>query len=1390
MNVICDFCGAYHWIQERTANSSISNPQFETCCKQGDVDLPLFNQPPPLILDLLQSNNRRGREFRQNIRQYNSALAFTSINCKTTDRNASGSGIQCFQIHGELYHMHGPLRPGPDQTPAYAQLYFYDPAYATEIRARRNRNLDPQLLRQLTDMLHEVNNPFIQLYKTAAERLADQQVPGSQLRVVLNPQMRLVLEAGVDRRRENLPTVEEVAVIIPDETGDPSGRDIILASRNGPQGVDGLRRVPTTTPAYVPMHYVLMFPRGDNGWGLSLQLRCGHKERKRTRLTQAMFSRFYLHPRRHSRVVPFAFHKLFQQYVVDAWAVCEQSKLAWVRNNQSTLRRDIYRGVADAIANAAVNGTEMGSRVVLPSNFVGSARHYNLCFQNSMAIVRWAGHPTLFITMTANPKWAEILRELGPNETAADRPDLVVRIFYLKIKELMRELESGIFGKYRGMVHSIEYQKRGLPHCHILLFLYPNDRDRMLSAAVVDRVISAELPLPEDDTDGSLTAVVEGMMTHGPCGADNPQATCMVTKQPGSPAVCSKKFPKDFREEMVVGENGYPQYRRRDNGRFIEKTCKGQKIKLDNRWVVPYNPYLSRKYGCHTNVEVCASVKAVKYIHKYIYKGTDRATFQLSSDNNDEVSQYLHGRYISPAEAIWRLNEFLTHAEYPPVVPLHLHLPDEQTVTWEEDATEEDIRKKLTDAGSTLTAFFKYNTDHSNGRDCLYQDFPTQFVYDKKKKAWHQRKKKGEIAIGRIYFCSPRDTERYYMRLLLTVVPGATSFEFLRTVAGFEHPTFQAACIALGLLQDDSCWVQCFEEARVFASGTKLRDMFVLALMYGPVTDPGALWEQFRDDICDDLEHALRRLGFTDEITPSVYHSYGIFLLERQLNDHGSTVRNFPGLPAPEMNRWSALTSNGLLAAELGYDPMEQDGLEFEQVQKLNDGQYEAFNTITSKIRDDPQNAHFFLQGPAGTGKTFLYQCLCYHYRAQSKVVICVASSGIAALLLPGGRTAHSRFKIPINADETTVCKMTKTDQLGSLMRQTALIIWDEVPMQNKRDFEAVDRTLRDVCSDESMFGGIPTVFGGDFAQILPVVKGGRADTVAACLQRSFLWDGLDVLTLRENMRVRNDPANAEFINWVRKLSTDESMVGNIKLLDDIAQYRSTDSFLDHVYPAEMLRNAHLNLDTFRTRAILSVRNVTVAEINEAILDKLEGNVMEFLSGDTAEVPQDGIETPPPELLQSFNPSSLPPSRLKLKIGAPVILIRNLYPKHGLCNGTRMVVTKMRKHCIEVRLLGGEFHGQTHLIPKIKTSSTEGELPYVVTRFQLPVRLCFAMTINKSQGQSFETVGVDLRLPVFTHGQLYVALSRVTSVTRLSVLLEDNKQPGTLNCIFPEVLLR
>ena len=162
--------------------------------------------------------------------------------------------------------------------------------------------------------------------------------------------------------------------------------------------------------------------------------------------------------------------RLLQQLVVDCWAAAEQLNLRWLRTHQATIRADLYQGLADALQNDNLDANQLGRRIVLPSSFTGSDCHMSQLYQDSMAIAREFGPASYFITVTANPQWQEIQSALLLGQAANDRPDLVVRVFHKKLSLLLRHLKS-VFGHQVACVHAIEYQKRGLPHAHILLWI-------------------------------------------------------------------------------------------------------------------------------------------------------------------------------------------------------------------------------------------------------------------------------------------------------------------------------------------------------------------------------------------------------------------------------------------------------------------------------------------------------------------------------------------------------------------------------------------------------------------------------------------------------------------------------------------------------------------------------------------------------------------------------------------------------------------------------------------------------------------------------------------------------------------------------------------------------
>lgn len=212
-----------------------------------------------------------------------------------------------------------------------------------------------------------------------------------------------------------------------------------------------------------------------------------------------------------------------------------------------------------------------------------------------------------------------------------------------------------------------------------------------------------------------------------------------------------------------------------------------------------------------------------------------------------------------------------------------------------------------------------------------------------------------------------------------------------------------------------------------------------------------------------------------------------------------------------------------------------------------------------------------------------------------------------------------------------------------------------------------------------------------------------------------------------------------------------------------------------------------------KERTILSARNDDVNDINLAALAVFPGEVHTYYAADKM-VEDDDVDRTimhryPNEYLNTLNPPGLPPFKLDLKEGCPIMLLRNIAPKDGLCNGTRLIIVKCGALVLEAKILTGDKHGDLVFIPRISLTPSSSELSIKMTRRQFPVRLAYAMTMNKSQGQSVKFVGVDLRTPVFSHGQLYVALSRCTSSSRLCILLRELTDKSTTNIVYPEVLL-
>ena len=278
------------------------------------------------------------------------------------------------------------------------------------------------------------------------------------------------------------------------------------------------------------------------------------------------------------------------------------------------------------------------------------------------------------------------------------------------------------------------------------------------------------------------------------------------------------------------------------------------------------------------------------------------------------------------------------------------------------------------------------------------------------------------------------------------------------------------------------------------------------------------LWANHRERICDDLRHKLIAHRIPDPTDEQVF-DYGLHLLEGILLKAGKRLTDFPPMPLPQ-GQWAEIQQNPALQAHLTCDIYDLELEVQNRTATFNAEQAAVYDAVMDSVTNG-EGKMFFLQSAGGGGKTWVCGTIASAVRARSEVALCVSSSGISALILPGGCTSHSQFKIPIPVYPESFCSIKRGSDIHRLLELTHVIIWDESPMQHRYAIEAVDRTLRELLNTNRPFGGITVLFGGDFQQILPVVpRGSREQIVNASLRNSVLWGQMNIHNHTQNMQL------------------------------------------------------------------------------------------------------------------------------------------------------------------------------------------------------------------------------------------------------------------------------
>ncbi|KAH1087266.1 hypothetical protein GYH30_018698 [Glycine max] len=670
------------------------------------------------------------------------------------------------------------------------------------------------------------------------------------------------------------------------------------------------------------------------------------------------------------------------------------------------------------------------------------------------------------------------------------------------------------------------------------------------------------------------------------------------------------------------------------------------------------------------------------------------------------------------------------HARSPAVERLYFHLENQQHVYWTDDQQIGEVLSKNTIKESMFTAWMHFNKICSYGRDLTYHQYISRFVYVARKRCWQPRKQGNTI--GRLIWVPPSAGELFYLRMMLSTAKGAQSYSDIRTVNGLVYPTFREACFAKGFLGSDQEFISALQEANNWGTAHYLRKLFVKLLFLNTMDRPKYVWQQTWQWMTDDIIFNHRKQGI--RLTKKETIHLCLTKIENMLQANRRSLRDFPSMPYP-IGYARNQHHNNLIHNEMAYDK-----------EMLAEQYNTTYQLLTATV--------YFLYGYGGTGKTFVWIALSSGIRSNGGIVCTIASSGITSLLLPGGRTTHSKFAIPVPATENSTCNIHQGSELAELLKVTKLIVWDEAPMCHKFAFEALDKSLKDIMQNNLAFGGKIIVFGGDFRQILPIVPKGDGKI-------GQYNDGFSEITIPDEFLIKNydDPIHA---------------------------------IVEATYPS--LLDNYSDTDYLQKRAFLASKKEIVEKINDYVLSLIPNNEKEYCIVDSIDK-SDELLNPafallPPEFMYSLQTSGIPNHKLKLKVGTPIMLIRNLDQTDGLCNGTRLIITKLRSNVIEAEAITGPNSRNRTYIPRINMSPSESPWPFKLIRRQFPFIVSYAMTINKYQGQSLHHIGLYLPHPVFSHDQLYVALSRVKSKDGLHILIHDNDgnpKNITSNVVYNEV---
>ena len=474
-------------------------------------------------------------------------------------------GPSFFAIQGKIYHRIRPSHPN-----SCIRWLLYDGFMAKKCPFQEwAATLPPSWIASVKKALRR-HNPFVRQIQLLSRNIP--RCPSTSL---------ILYDSGAD----------EVAALINNDN--TTAMHVHTRSLRICTTDNNVQYVPVTSRLWEPLAYPLLFPHGTLGWGIAPSSNSENQQQPSNINTDVTTTQMWYYRSRILRDNRFrVFGRLTNEYIVDMFSRNLETRLHYIRMNQQRLRMEDAQlmGVDD------INDSD---NVYLPASFLGSRRWASEQVNDCLAIAAKLGSPTFFITMTCDPNWPEIQSQLLPGQDFTDVPVVVARVFHRKLLLFLKTLKSMFpnAGRQVYCIFSIEFQKRGLPHAHILI---KYEADCMRSHDI-DQVVSAELPNDLADRD-----LVLRFMIHKHPNANRPPSTyCQRVDATGN-RICRFHYPKPIQPVTTINFDGRIDYRRRS---------------IADNLVVPYNITLLRAFQCHINFEVANTSHLFQYLFKYIHKG-------------------------------------------------------------------------------------------------------------------------------------------------------------------------------------------------------------------------------------------------------------------------------------------------------------------------------------------------------------------------------------------------------------------------------------------------------------------------------------------------------------------------------------------------------------------------------------------------------------------------------------------------------------------------------------------------------------------------------------------------------------------------------------------------